>query len=59
MAPLLTAPRTDAEYAALVESLDAVLDAGGADEAHPLATLADRMGELIAQYEDKKTPTLP
>lgn len=54
VAPLLTAPRTDAEYAALVEALDAVLDAGGADETHSLATLADRMGELIEQYEDEQ-----
>ena len=29
-----------------------MLDAGGADENHELATLADRMGELVAAYED-------
>ncbi len=49
---LLTPPRTEAEYDKLVERLDAVLDAGGADESHELATLADRMGELVAAYED-------
>jgi HTH-type transcriptional regulator/antitoxin HigA len=51
VAPLLTPPRTRAEYARLVEALDAVLDAGGADEAHPLARLADYLGDLIAEYE--------
>ena len=40
IAPLLTPPSNDADYQALVESLDAILDAGGADEAHPLARLA-------------------
>ena len=49
---LLTPPRTEDEYDKLVERLDAVLDAGGADESHELATLADRMGELVAAYED-------
>lgn len=52
IASLLTPPRTEAEYDKLVERLDAVLDAGGADENHELATLADRMGELVAAYED-------
>ena len=52
IASLLTPPRTEAEYHKLVERLDAVLDAGGADENHELATLADRMGELVAAYED-------
>jgi len=52
IASLLTPPRTEDEYDKLVERLDVVLDAGGADESHELATLADRMGELVAAYED-------
>ncbi len=52
VAPLLTSPRNDSEYAALVEALDEILDAGGADEIHPLATLADRIGDLIEEYEN-------
>jgi len=36
-----------------------VLDAGGADENYPLAALADRMGELVAQYEDAHLPPIP
>ncbi|TXH67785.1 MAG: transcriptional regulator [Thiothrix sp.] len=59
VAPALTAPQTEADYEALVEALDAVLDAGGADETHPLASLADRMGDLIAQYEDEHLPAIP
>ena len=47
------------DYNALVEALDTVLDAGGADENHPLAALADRMGELVAQYEDVHLPPIP
>ena len=47
VAPLLTAPETEAEYEQLVESLDEVLDAGGADENHPFALLADYLGDLV------------
>ena len=44
---------------ARVEALDTMLDAGGADEAHPLAALADRMGELVAQYEEAHLLLIP
>ncbi len=53
VAPLLQPARNAKEYAQLVEALDAALDAGGADEKHPLARLADYIGELVAQYEVK------
>jgi HTH-type transcriptional regulator/antitoxin HigA len=56
VAPLLTPPKNDAEYAALVESLDAILDAGGADEAHPLSRLALMVGDLVSAYESVRTP---
>lgn len=48
---VLTPPETEADYERLVDMLDEVLDAGGADENHELASLADRMGELVAAYE--------
>ena len=51
LAPLLAEPRCRAEYDRLLSALDAVLDAGGADESHPLASLADRLGDLLATYE--------
>lgn len=58
VAPVLKMPTTQAEYEALVEALDEVLDAGGADENHPLAVLADRMGELVAAYEELNLPQI-
>ena len=51
VAPLLQPAHTEEEYNALVEALDAVLDAGGADESHPMARLADYLGALVAEWE--------
>jgi len=51
VAPLLRPPSTDGEYLEVVKTLDAVLDAGGADESHPLATLAQQIGETVADWE--------
>lgn len=56
VAPLLTPARNAKEYQVLVESLDAILDAGGADERTPLARLATMVGDLVAEYEAKKRP---
>jgi len=36
--------------------MDAVLDAGGADESHALASLADHLGDLVARYEAQRLP---
>ncbi len=49
---LLAPPETENEYSDLVEALDTVLDAGGADEFHPLATLAYHLGDLIDAWEE-------
>jgi HTH-type transcriptional regulator/antitoxin HigA len=48
--------RTKADYARAVAALNAMLDAGSADEAHPLADLAATLGELIGDYDDKHHP---
>lgn len=56
VAPMLEPPRTKSAYRRLVESLDAVLDSGGADEKNPLARLADYLGELVADYEAAHMP---
>lgn len=56
VAPLLTPPRNKTEFKNLVSALDEVLDAGGADENHPLARLADYLGDLIAEYEATHKP---
>jgi HTH-type transcriptional regulator / antitoxin HigA len=53
VAPLLQPARNEKEYAELVEALDAAMDAGGANENHPLARLVDYLGELVAEYEAK------
>lgn len=58
VAPLLQRPATEAEYEDLVEALDSVLDAGGADETHSLASLADYLGNLIEEYEVEHHPVL-
>ena len=59
VAPLLKPARTKSQYQALVESLDAVLDAGGADEANPLARLAAMLGDLVSAYEQAHCPMPP
>lgn len=51
IAPLFNIPQDDASYQDLVDVLDTVLDEGGADEYHPLASLANILGDLLAQYE--------
>jgi len=53
VAPVLKPARNAKDYAQLVEALDAALDAGGADEKHPLARLVEYLGELVAEYEAK------
>ena len=45
-----------AAYRRLVDALDAVLAAGGAEESHPLAHLADYLGDLVAEYEAAHAP---
>jgi len=48
--------RSEADYDAAVASLNALLDAGAADEAHPLADLAATLGELIGDFDDAHRP---
>jgi len=45
-----------AEYEAAVEHLNQLLDAGGANQAHPLAGLVEALGELIRTYEKRQAP---
>lgn len=56
LAPALTAPKCGDDHERLVAVLDEVLDAGGADEASPLATLAECIGDLIEAYEREHCP---
>jgi HTH-type transcriptional regulator/antitoxin HigA len=47
---------TEKEYDHAVNALNELLDAGGADEHHPLAVLVTLLSDFIADYEDKQTP---
>jgi HTH-type transcriptional regulator / antitoxin HigA len=56
IAPLLSAPQTDAEYDNLVSFLDHLIDEIGSDENHPLASLMDTVGILIEAYDNEHYP---
>jgi len=45
-----------AEYEAAVEHLNRLLDAGGANQSHPLAGLVELLGEVIHSYEKRQAP---
>ena len=51
-------PHTESDYKELVELLDRVTDQVGEDENHPLASLMDVLGVLVAKYEDEHVPEL-
>ena len=59
VAPVLQPARNEKEYADLVEALNATLDAGGADENHPLAQLVEYLGDLVSKYEQVHYPIEP
>ena len=44
------------EYDAAIENLNQLLDAGGANQAHPLAGLVKALGELMQTYEKRPEP---
>ena len=56
LAPVLTVPQSEDDHERLVAVLDEVLDAGGADETSVLATLAERIGDLVETYEAARYP---
>lgn len=43
-------------YEAAVDHLNQLLDAGGANQTHPLAGLVEALGELIHTYEKRQAP---
>jgi HTH-type transcriptional regulator / antitoxin HigA len=48
--------RNRKDYARAVSAMNALLDAGAADESHPLAGLAATLGELIGEYDARQFP---
>ena len=51
-------PHTEEEYQRLVAFLDALIDAVGEEETHPLASLMEVVGVLIERYEEEHVPEL-
>ena len=49
--------RTHDEYDKAVAAMNKLLDAGAADEQHPLADLVATLGELIGDYDDQHYPS--
>ena len=43
----------DTQYDAAVRAMDALLDAGAANEGHPLAHLVSALGEFVRDYDDQ------
>jgi len=52
----LHAIRTDEDYEKAVAALNRLLDAGAANENHPLADLVNTLGSLIGEYDDVHYP---
>lgn len=48
--------RNRKDYTRAVSAMNALLDAGAADESHPLAGLAATLGELIGDYDARHFP---
>jgi len=53
---VLYVPHTEVEYERLVALLDTRIDHVGEDESHPLASLMEVIGTLIARYEEEYVP---
>lgn len=48
--------RTEKDYRRMVTLLDGVVDRVGSDEGHPLAGLAELLGDLVERYEEAHAP---
>lgn len=48
--------RTESDYDKAVAALNQLLDAGAANEKHPLAGLANTLGALIGEFDDVHYP---
>ncbi len=56
VAPLLGKPSNEADYDALVNALDELLELIGEEENHTLASLASHIGDLIDAYDQEHRP---
>ncbi len=55
---VLFVPHTESEYDQLVAVLDELIDIVGEDESHPLASLMEIIGILVARFEDANIPEI-
>lgn len=56
VAEVLSVPHNKRDYLNLCNTLDELIDEVGNNEKHPLATLMETIGLLIAKYEEEKYP---
>lgn len=55
---LLAVYRSEKQYLKAVKFLDSLLDEVGEDESHPLSSLAQTIGLLIEEYEERNVPEI-
>ena len=55
---IFSVPHTETEYNNIVSMLDNLIAEVGENEAHPLSSLMESLGNLIETYENKNIPTL-
>lgn len=53
LAPLLSVPYTEEDYYNRLDLLNKLIDEVGDNEQHPLASLLDTVGTLVANYEQE------
>ena len=51
-------PHCEEDYQRLVEVLDRLIDLVGEDESHPLASMMEVVGVLVAKYKEEYVPEL-
>ena len=58
LASMVFVPHREEDYQRLVEVLDRLIDLVGEDESHPLASMMEVVGVLVAKYEEEYVPEL-
>ena len=58
LASMVFVPHREEDYQRLAEVLDRLIDLVGEDESHPLASMMEVFGVLVAKYEEEYVPEL-
>ena len=56
--PMVFMPHREEDFQRLVEVLDRLIDLVGEDESHPLTSMMEVVGVLVAKYEEEYVPEL-